>query len=317
MGTPEFAVPVLESLWRAEYDVVACVTQPDKPIGRHMKLSSPPVKQFSEDNHILCSQPSSVRTDTFIEQMKKWEPDLIITAAYGKILPQAILDIPKFGCLNVHASLLPKYRGAAPVHWAIIQGETKTGVTIMKTDAGMDTGAILTSAEIELDPNIHTPMLTAELSVLGANLLLTTIPDYLSGACKPRPQDEQAATCFPMIRKEQGEISWHQSARQIHNQIRALSSWPGAYTYLHGERFKIYRSEVATELFADKGDGIQAVVPGAPGTIVFADKKNMAVSCGEGYLFLTSVQPSSSRKMDIAECAHNYHIGLVFSGEDV
>ena len=317
MGTPEFAVPVLESLWRAEYDVVACVTQPDKPIGRHMKLSPPPVKQFAENHHILCSQPASVRPDLFIEQMTNWEPDLIITAAYGKILPQAILDIPKLGCLNVHASLLPKYRGAAPVHWAIMQGETKTGVTIMKTDAGMDTGAILTKAEIELDPNIHTPQLTVALSELGANLLLTTIPEYLSGACKPRPQDEQTATCFPMIRKEQGEINWHQSARQIHNQIRALSAWPGAYTYLNGERFKIYRSEVATEALAGKGEEIQASLPREPGKIAFVDKKNMAVACGEGYLFLTCVQPASSRKMDIAECAHNYHIGLVFSGEEV
>jgi methionyl-tRNA formyltransferase len=317
MGTPDFASTVLESLSIEKYELIACVTQPDKPMGRHMTLMPPPAKVMALSKGIPVFQPASLRTDDFLAQLKSWTPDLIITAAYGKILPASILAVPLYGCLNVHASLLPKYRGAAPVQWALLNGDSVTGVTIMKMDEGMDTGDILRQRECPIDSDINTNQLMRLLSVIGSELLRDTLYDYLTGTCPTIRQEDRLATFSPPIRKEQGQIDWTNSARKIHNQIRALSGWPGAYTYYQGSRFKIYTSKITQEAEVllqsyrnEHGDPI-------PGTVIRAGGSVLAVACGSGSIFLLSVQPQSCRRMDAAECAHNYRTGTRFDGESL
>jgi len=317
MGTPDFASAILESLCTDKYEVIACVTQPDKPMGRHMTLMPPPAKVVALSKGIPVFQPVSLRTDDFLAQIKAWTPDLIVTAAYGKILPAPILDVPVRGCLNVHASLLPQYRGAAPVQWAILNGDTVTGITIMKMDEGMDTGDILRQRECPIDSDINTTELMRRLSVIGAELLRDTLSDYLADSCPPVPQDASLATFSPPIRKEQGLIDWTNSASAIHNQIRALCGWPGAYTFYQGSRFKVYKSSISQDAEVllqsyrrEHGDPI-------PGTVICASGSVLAVACGSGSIFFLSVQPQSSRRMEASECAHNYRIGTLFDGESL
>ena len=315
LGTPEFAAAVLKRLHNTEQEVIACVTQPDKPVGRHMKLTAPPAKVMALSLGIPVYQPATLRTEEFLAQMKKWSPDLIITAAYGKILPADVLLVPADGCLNVHASLLPRYRGAAPVQWAILNGDKVTGITIMKMDAGMDTGDILSQRECPIDPDEDTVALMARLAVIGAEFLVETLPGYLSGSIKPVPQDQSLVTLSPPIQKEQGQIDWTQSSAVIHNQIRALCGWPGAYTLFNGERFKIYGSrlpenpdELITLYEADYEKPV-------PGTIIRGVKSGIYVACGTGCIVLTNVQPQSCRRMHVTECGHNYRAGTRFDGE--
>ena len=265
---------------------------------------------------IPVSQPSSLRTDDFFAQMKKWSPDLVITAAYGKILPAAVLAVPQDGCLNVHASLLPKYRGAAPVQRAILSGDKVTGITLMKMDAGMDTGDILIQRECPIDPDESTNELMGRLAEMGAELLTDALPEYLKGTLKPIPQDNMLATFSPPIQKEQGLIDWTLSSSVIHNQIRALSGWPGAYTTLNGERFKIYKSHLP-----ENPDELLEVYTAdyekpLPGTIIMGAKSGIYVACGSGCIVLTSVQPQSCRRMQVNECSHNYRAGTRFDGEN-
>ncbi len=314
MGTPEFAASVLERLCRTDYEIVACVTQPDKPTGRHMTLTPTPAKVFAESRNIPVYQPASLRTAEFYDLAVSLKPDLIVTAAYGKILPQNILSIPAKGCINVHASLLPKYRGAAPVQWSIMNGDKVTGVTIMNMDAGMDTGNILAQREVLLDPDIHTHELMDVLASVGAELLAETLPRYLDGRIAPVKQDDSLAVMSPPIRKEQGQIDWNKSAFEIHNLIRALSTWPGAYTFLGGSRLKIYRSslpENAASLIDTYRDKYGEPVPG---TVLHAAKSGITVACGLGALVLLCVQPESGRRMEVCDCAHNYRIGEQFDG---
>jgi len=315
-GTPEFASTVLYRLQSTGHEVIACVTQPDKPVGRHMKLTAPPAKVMALSMGIPVSQPSSLRTDDFLAQMKKWSPDLVITAAYGKILPAAVLAVPQDGCLNVHASLLPKYRGAAPVQRAILSGDKVTGITLMKMDAGMDTGDILIQRECPIDPDESTNELMGRLAEMGAELLTDALPEYLKGTLKPIPQDNMLATFSPPIQKEQGLIDWTLSSSVIHNQIRALSGWPGAYTTLNGERFKIYKSHLP-----ENPDELLEVYTAdyekpLPGTIIMGAKSGIYVACGSGCIVLTSVQPQSCRRMQVNECGHNYRAGTRFDGEN-
>ena len=315
-GTPEFAATVLFALQGTGYEIIACVTQPDKPVGRHMTLTAPPAKVMALSLGIPVSQPASVRTEDFLAQMNEWLPDLVITAAYGKILPAAVLAVPKDGCLNVHASLLPKYRGAAPVQWAILNGDKVTGITLMKMDVGMDTGDVLVQCECPIDPDENTGELMGRLAEMGAGLLTAALPKYLEGTLRPIPQDNSQATLSPPIRKEQGLIDWTQSSTVIHNQIRALTGWPGAYTTLNNERFKIYKSHLP-----DNADELLAVytadyeIP-VPGTIIRGAKSGIYVACGTGCIVLTSVQPQSNRRMHANECGHNYRAGSRFDGEN-
>lgn len=311
MGTPEFAATVLENLCVSGFDIIAAFTQPDKPCGRHMKLTSPPVKEAAQLRNITVYQPPSLRTPEAEALFIKLKPDLIVTAAYGKILPPEILQIPQYGCLNVHASLLPKYRGAAPVQWAIMNGDSKTGITIMKMDEGMDTGDILSSVSCGIGEDINSADLMKELSDLGADLLVRTIPQYLSGAITPHAQNEEEATYSPPIRKEQGLIDWNRSAVEIHNQVRGLTAWPGAYTFYKGERMKIYCSqmpengdEIVKQYFAMYGKPL-------PGSVVCAGKGVLAVMCGQGCIQLACIQPASCKRVLASQCAHNFSVSEI------
>ena len=299
MGTPELSATVLKGLYEAGYNVVLSVSQPDKPVGRKHILTAPPAKVQATDLGVEVYQPDSLKTDEAYEYIKAKEPDLIITAAYGKILPQRMLDIPKYGCLNVHASLLPKYRGAAPVQFSIMNGDDVTGVTIMKMDAGMDTGDILTQTEVPIDINDTTDTLMAKLAQAGSTLLLDTIDDYIDGKITSVKQDEALVTLTRPIRPDDGIIDWNRTARQIHDQIRALSSWPGCATSLDGKRIKIY----ASELEEDSSDDAE------PGEITAAGKGKLKVRCGNGSIFILELQSEGGKRLKAADCAHNYRTG--------
>jgi methionyl-tRNA formyltransferase len=316
LGTPEFAAVVLERLYNTGYEIITCITQPDKPVGRHMTLTPPPAKSMAISLGIPVLQPESLRTDDFLATLKELAPNLIITAAYGKILPAAVLSVPSNGSLNVHASLLPKYRGAAPVQWAILNGDIRTGITIMQMDVGMDTGDILSSHECAIGPNETTEELMGRLAEIGADLLVQTITPYIDGEIKPIPQDNCLATLSPPIRKEQGRIDWNGSSSFIHNQIRALTGWPGAYSVYKGARMKIYSSilpENPEELLKTYEEDYEKPLAG---TIIRGAKSGIYVACGEGCIILTSIQPQSCRRMQAHECGHNYRTGTRFDEEN-
>ena len=300
MGTPSFARTVLEALDK-EYNVVLCCCQPDKPVGRKKIITPPPSKVYAVEHGIDVFQPDSMRTDEAFETISRYEPDLIVTAAYGKILPKNILDIPTFGCVNVHASLLPKYRGAAPVQYAIMNGDAKTGVTIMEMDVGMDTGAMIDACEVPIDDSIDTETLMDKLAVEGADLLMKTLPKYLSGEILAKAQNESEATICGQIKPDMGIIDWNKSAVEIHNLVRALTAWPGASTLLNGEKLKIYKTHVAT--CEEEGTKV--------GEIVRAHKKDLFVKCGEGFLAVDELQTAGGKRLQAIDCAHNFKVGTV------
>lgn len=315
MGTPDFSETVLKSLILSGYNIVACFTQPDKPSGRHMQLTASPVKTSAMTRNIPVYQPKSLRDPDCEVLIRDLSPDLIITAAYGKILPENILMIPRRGCLNVHASLLPKYRGAAPIQWAILNGEKETGITIMRMDKGMDTGDILSQSVFSISDSVTATELTVQLAAIGSQLLIRTIPGYLSGEIAPVPQNHTEATYAPPIRKEQGLIDWKSPSLIIHNQIRGLSDWPGASTTYRGSRLKIHCSAIPAETSQYIDDYKASHGEPEPGTIICARKDIIAVMCLDGCLLLTCIQPESCRRMNACECAHNYKITDVLGGE--
>lgn len=285
LGTPEFAVPSLEALIREGHDVVAAFTQPDRPKGRGKKMEYCPVKACAVSHDIPVYQPAKIRLES-VEDLKSLAPDLCVTAAFGQILSQEILDIPKYGTVNVHSSLLPQYRGSSPVHWAILCGEKVTGVTTMMTDKGMDTGDILLQKEVEILPRETTGELTERLSVIGAELLVETIRLLEKGQCPRRPQDHEKMSYYPMLRKEMGLINWEKSAEEICWAIRGLSPWPGTYTFINGEMLKIWAGD------ADECAG------GQPGDILEADaKKGLLICTGKGALRVTELQAQGGKRM--------------------
>jgi len=304
MGTPEFASTCLKALCDDGYNVVLVVCQPDKPVGRKHIITPPPSKVTAGEYGIEVFQPVSMKTQESYDRIKACDPDLIVTAAYGKILPQSVLDIPTYGPLNVHGSLLPVYRGAAPVQYSILNGDKVTGVTIMKMDAGMDTGDILAKVEVPIDENIHTDALMALLAEEGSKLLLSMIPDQIEGRIKPVKQDEERAVMSPPIRSEQGEFTWDMDALVIHNKIRALSSWPGAYVLSGGKKLKIYDSRSLTD---EEIDGASEAVPG---TVLVAHKSDLVVKCGNGCLKILELQTEGGKRLRAADCAHNYRTGI-------
>lgn len=315
MGTPPFASVVLERLLLSGFCVVACFTQPDKPVGRKMKLKPTPVKLAAGAAGIPVFQPNRLRDDDVVDRIRAMHPDLIVTAAYGKILPPSVLSIPNRGCLNVHGSLLPRYRGAAPIQRAIMNGERETGVTIMLMDEGMDTGPLLTRTECPIDRNEDAICLTEKLAKLGAELLVNTIPGYLSGQITPIAQNDAQASYAPPITREQGQIEWTKTSEFIHNQIRALVEWPGAYSTYSGKRIKVYCSEIPED-----GDKLIANYRASygnaePGSVICARKDVLAVMCGDGPLLLRCIQPESCRKLQASECAHNFRVSDRFGGE--
>lgn len=300
MGTPDFAVPCLEALIQAGYPVVMAVTQPDKPVGRKRVLTAPPVKQTAQAHGIPVYQPAKVKNNPeALSTLSEVNADLFVVVAYGKILPQSILDIPGHGCINVHASLLPEYRGSAPIQWSIVNGESVTGVTTMVMDAGMDTGDMLLKTEIEISHQDTAVTLSDKLSQAGAQLLLETLPGYLSGEVKPIPQDNAAATSIPMLKKEDGEIDWTQSATRIYNQIRGFYPWPGTFTSYQGKTLKVIEARLAEPEHPDQG---------TPGQILETGHDYIRLRCGEGALDLLKVQLAGSKAMDAGSFARGQRL---------
>lgn len=287
MGTPQFAVPSLLSLHDAGHEIAAVVTRIDKPAGRGRAIAAPAVKQAALERGLRVYQPKRVREPQFIETLHTVDPDAIVVAAYGQILPREILTLPRYGCVNVHASLLPELRGAAPINWAIIRGYTETGITIMQMDEGMDTGAILLQEGLPIDPVDTTGTLIPKLSVLGAKLIRQAMPLIESGILKPVPQDHAKATLAPPLKKEDGHIDWEAPAEEIRNRVQGCTPWPGAYTFLDGNLIKIVQGEV---------------VPGtlAPG-LIEATSSGMNVGTGRNLLRIAMLQPAGKKAMPAAE----------------
>ena len=291
MGTPEFAVPSLAALLRSDHTVVGVDTQPDRPKGRGQELAESPVKQLATRHKIPILQPLKMKDPGLLDSLSSWKPDLIVVAAFGRILPKVILDLPPRHCINVHASLLPKYRGAGPIQWAIIRGERETGITTMLMDEGMDTGAILLQEKIPIAPDDTAGTLSSKLADIGGRLLLDTLTRLQDGTLTPQPQDSSRATMALLLKKEDGLLDWTLPAVDLANRVRGLSPWPGAYTYLGEDRWVILKAEVL--------DRSAAVVP--PGTIVDATKEGLAVATGGGLLRIMEFQPANSRRMSAAQ----------------
>ncbi|WP_453997035.1 methionyl-tRNA formyltransferase [Bacillus nitroreducens] len=287
MGTPDFSVPVLRQIIEDGYDVVAVVTQPDRPVGRKKVLTPPPVKVEALKHNIPVLQPNKIKEEQEIERVLSYKPDLIITAAFGQILPNELLDAPKYGCINVHASLLPELRGGAPIHYSILQGKDKTGVTIMYMVEKLDAGDILTQVEIPILENDHVGSLHDKLSVAGSKLLSETIPLLLAGKLTPIKQDDSKATFAPTIKRDQEKIDWTKTGEDIYNHIRGLHPWPVAYTTLNGEVMKVWWGQKVSSETSEK-----------PGTIVSIEKDGFIVSTGNTtFIKVTQLQPSGKKKM--------------------
>ena len=297
MGTPDFAVGTLEAIIEAGHEVALVVTQPDKPKGRGNAVQFTPVKECALAHDIPVFTPKKIREPENIEYLRKFQPDIIIVAAFGQILSKTILDMPKYGCVNVHASLLPKYRGAAPIQWAVINGDEVSGVTIMRMNEGIDTGDMIAKRELRLAEDETGGSLFDKLADLGAKLCVETMEMIEKGTAVYTPQNSEAATHTSMIRKEMGDISWNRSAMEIERLIRGLNPWPSAYTHLDGKTFKIWKAEIVSE-------GTEY----NPGCIVKVGKNELLVQTGEGILSLQEVQLEGKKRMDIGSFLRGYPV---------
>jgi methionyl-tRNA formyltransferase len=304
MGTAELSCPSLSSLLRTlGISVNAVVTQPDRPKGRDLKLQPSPVKTLAVKYGLPVLQPLKARDPLFIQELAKLQPDLVVVAAYGQLLPPALLAIPKHGCINLHTSLLPKYRGAAPIQWALINGEQETGVTIMKMDAGLDTGDILAQEPVAIAPDDDSRTLHDRLARLGSELLVKTIPGYIAGRITPRPQPAEGVSYAPRISKQDGRIDWTQDGTHILNRMRGLTPWPGTFTYLPAEPkpvlLRIWRAQFEE-------------APHSPGQVAEAGKKGIVVGCGRGSLRVIELQREGGRRLRAADflAGHPLNPGL-------
>jgi methionyl-tRNA formyltransferase len=293
-GTPRFAVPTLETLVHAGFPVRLLVTQPDKPHGRGLTLSPSPVKQSALALDLPITQPESIKSnDEFRAQLTALNPDAIIVVGYGRILPQWMIDLPRLGNINLHASLLPKYRGAAPIQWAIARGEEMTGVTSMRIDAGLDTGDILLQKEIPIKPEDTAETLTPTLAVIGADLIIDTLRGLQAGTIKPRPQDHEKATLAPILKKEDGRIDFRRTAQETCNRLRGFQPWPGAFTTFRGKNLHIWDAAVSE----------RSLPPGE----LLVDDDCLLVGCGAGTaLTLLEVQPEGKKHMAVRDFLHGY-----------
>ena len=303
MGTPDFAVPCLEVL-QAKTEVLAVITQPDRPKGRGHNLQASPVKQKALEYNLPVLQPEKIKTEEFTAELEKLQPDLIVVVAFGQILSQRILDIPPLGCVNVHASLLPRYRGAAPIHWSIINGEKETGVTTMLMDAGLDTGDMLLMDKVTITEEMTTEELHDQLMAMGGKLLAETIDGLANGTITPEKQDDSISNYAGMLNKETGHIDWSKSAVEIHNLIRGLNSWPVAWSMKDGKNYKFWRTKVENRN-SDK----------APGTVVELRKNSFCLATGEGLLEVLEIQPPSKKRMSAGDLlrGHGVAVGDIFN----
>jgi methionyl-tRNA formyltransferase len=330
LGTPLFAVPTLEALVRRGHEVVSVITQPDRPRGRGQKAPPPPVKEAALRLGLPVYQPERVRRPEAVEYLRNLAPEAMVVVGYGQIIPQSVIDIPRLGILNVHASLLPKYRGAGPIQWAIVNGETRTGVTIMRIDAGLDTGDMLLKAETEIAPEESAVELGRRLADMGADLLLEALDGLAEGRIVPEKQDNLQATYAPLIKKEDGQINWRNSAVEIHNRVRGLQPWPGAYTTFRGHTLHVWKSRAWRR--ASEGGGVsegsgwvaddvrsraeegrvngvsktEPPQPTPPGTIVSI--RPLLVSCRLGGLELLEVQVEGRKRMPAADFANGQRL---------
>lgn len=289
MGTSPFAVPSLKILLAKGENIVGVFTQPDKPQGRGLKIKVSPIKGVALENHLPLFQPVKINRDESVEIIKSLSPDLIVVAAFGQIISQRILDIPRFGSINVHASLLPKYRGAAPINWVIIQGEKETGVTTMLMDKGLDTGNILLQRKLEIFPEENAGELHDRLAFLGAEVLRETVARLKQGGVTPCKQEESEASYAPPLEKEDGVIDWEKPAEKIYNHIRGMNPWPGAFTYLEGKILKVFQAKHVIQDF-----------PHEPGKVVKTSDEGILVETGEGHILLTEIQLENHKRMSSA-----------------
>ena len=300
MGTPDFAVETLNAMHEEGHKVELVVTRPDKPVGRSGKLKAPPVKEKALELGLEVAQPVKASDRDFIERIRSINPDVIVVVAYGQILKKEFLDIPRLGCINVHASLLPKYRGAAPIQWAVINGDEVTGVTTMLMDEGVDTGDILLTEEVKLAPKETGGSLFDRLSSTGAGLLVKTLREIEAGSISPVPQDESKATHAGMLSKEMGKIDFAESAPVLERLVRGLNPWPGAYTFLNGKKLTIWDSDTGNE----SGSSHE------PGTVVGVDKDTIEVQCSEGTLRVNELQLEGKKRMRVGDFLNGHRISV-------
>lgn len=325
MGTPDFALESLKALYEAKYDIIGVVTNVDKPKGRGMKMVASPVKEYAIEKKLQVYQPVKVRNNPeFLEEVKKLNPDLICVVAYGKILPQELLDIPKYGCVNVHGSLLPEYRGAAPIQWAVLNGDKKTGVTTMFMNAGMDTGDMILKEEVEIGNDETTGELWDRLKMIGANLLIKTVKEIENGTATRTKQPEEG-TMAPMLSKEMAKIDWeNKTAQEIKNLVRGLNPIMGAYTFLDGKKIKFWKVQTLTEnelleKFQELKEYKYHLNKMQAGTVLFSDeKKGLFIKANEGILQVLEIQGENSKKMAISDFlrGNKIDVGYILGTEE-
>ena len=325
MGTPDFALESLKALYEAKYDIIGVVTNIDKPKGRGMKMVASPVKEYAIEKKLQVYQPVKVRNNPeFLEEVKKLNPDLICVVAYGKILPQELLDIPKYGCVNVHGSLLPEYRGAAPIQWAVLNGDKKTGVTTMFMNAGMDTGDMILKEEVEIGNDETTGELWDRLKMIGANLLIKTVKEIENGKATRTKQPEEG-TMAPMLSKEMAKIDWeNKTAQEIKNLVRGLNPIMGAYTFLDGKKIKFWKVQTLTEnelleKFQELKEYKYHLNKMQAGTVLFSDeKKGLFIKANEGILQVLEIQGENSKKMAISDFlrGNKIDVGYILGTEE-
>lgn len=296
MGTPDYSVKTLEALHRAGHEIVGVFAQPDKPVGRKRVLTPPPVKVCAEQLGIAVYQPNTLRDGTALEILKELAPEIIVVVAYGKILPQEILSLPKYGCVNGHASLLPKYRGASPIQWCIVCGEKETGVTVMQMDAGMDTGDIISTARVAIGEEETAEELFERLSDVSAELMVETLVSIQNGTAVRTPQPKQGVSYAPILKKEMAELDFTQTAEQIYNAVRGYYSWPCAYFVLEGKRVKVIKCLISEPTSK------------AAGTVIKSDK-SLVIACADGSsVELLTVQPEGGKAMNAADMLRGWRI---------
>ena len=325
MGTPDFALESLKALYEAKYDIIGVVTNVDKPKGRGMKMVASPVKEYAIEKKLQVYQPVKVRNNPeFLEEVKKLNPDLICVVAYGKILPQELLDIPKYGCVNVHGSLLPEYRGAAPIQWAVLNGDKKTGVTTMFMNAGMDTGDMILKEEVEIGDDETTGELWDRLKMIGANLLIKTVKEIENGTATRTKQPEEG-TMAPMLSKEMAKIDWeNKTAQEIKNLVRGLNPIMGAYTFLDGKKIKFWEVQTLTEnelleKFQELKEYKYHLNKMQAGTVLFSDeKKGLFIKANEGILQVLEIQGENSKRMAISDFlrGNKIDVGYILGTEE-